>query len=502
MKICIVGPSQSGKTTLANIINRITGLKMISGDDYIKEHSTDWAGLETALASDDEYVLEHISATRLMAKFSQTPSLVLFLGIQKASPDLKTKYFQEQESLRQQNLKYFAGDSITDLLPAFLDHFFENRGLPPPITNFVIEVSSRCNLNCSYCYMYAGGYDTSWRQQPPFMSPEIASATARQIVRHARLYPNQKFVTVFHGGEPLLMKVGDFKEIAERFKSEFASMSNIVLSVQTNGTRITDEYLSALDDLGFGVGVSLDGDKTDNNRRLTLAGDASFEASLSGLRKCLAFPFSKGQRVGVLSVINPASDGSAVYRFFRQLGVRAVDFLLCDHNSDTPLQPEVIEGNTRFLISAFDAWLKDPEICSVAFFRSAIAGICNFPQSVDTLSLLLPSTLCVSTSGGWELLGVLRVTEPGAWTTPFNVFEHSVENVIASQQYKGTLRSTYDLSDRCLGCRHLLTCGGGHITHRFKTKNGFKNPSVHCETLLLFLDHVKSRLVDELEMSR
>lgn len=501
MKICIVGPSGSGKTTLASIINRITGLNIIGGDDYIKEFAADYAGLEVALVSNGEYVFEHISATHLMAKFNQTPSLVLFLGLQNANKDLKDKYFQTQKLLRRQNVEYIIGDSTTELLPIFLDYFIKSRGFLPPITNFVIEVSSRCNLNCSYCYMYAGGYDTSWKSQPVFMSPQVASATARQIAHHVRAYPDQKFVVVFHGGEPLLMKVADFREIAGCFRCEFADMPNVILSVQTNGTRITDEYLSVLDHLGFSVGVSLDGDITDNNKRLTLAGDVSFEAALTGLKKCLRFPFSKGQRVGVLSVVNPTSDGAVVYRFFRSLDVKAVDFLLCDHNGDTPLSPEIVEGNTRFLIKAFDAWLSDPEICSVAFFRSAIAGICNFPQSVDTLSLLLPSTLTVSTAGGWELLGVLRVTKPDAWTTLFNVFEHGVEDVISSQRYKDTLRSKYDLSEKCLNCRHLATCGGGHITHRFRTENGFRNPSVHCNTLLSFLDHVKSRLVDELRFN-
>ena len=33
----------------------------------------------------------------------------------------------------------------------------------------VLKVASRCNLNCSYCFMYNLG-DTTYKKQPKFMS--------------------------------------------------------------------------------------------------------------------------------------------------------------------------------------------------------------------------------------------------------------------------------------------------------------------------------------------
>ena len=38
-------------------------------------------------------------------------------------------------------------------------------------TNLVVKVASRCNLNCTYCYVYNMG-DNSYKLQPKFMSIE------------------------------------------------------------------------------------------------------------------------------------------------------------------------------------------------------------------------------------------------------------------------------------------------------------------------------------------
>ncbi len=37
--------------------------------------------------------------------------------------------------------------------------------------SLAIKVASRCNLNCSYCFMYNLG-DTTYKNQPKFMSTE------------------------------------------------------------------------------------------------------------------------------------------------------------------------------------------------------------------------------------------------------------------------------------------------------------------------------------------
>src|SRR6202011_2267990 len=96
--------------------------------------------------------------------------------------------------------------------------------------------------------------------------------------------------------------------------------------------------------------------------------------------------------------------------------------------------------------------------CSVPFFEAIISGLLNDSRGTDSVGLSPLSSLAVSASGQWELLDVLRVTSPGSWRTSLNVFSHGVQTVLNSDAFANSLRSQYDLSDKCLGCRNLLVC--------------------------------------------
>ena len=55
---------------------------------------------------------------------------------------------------------------------------------PVPFTTFVVKVASRCNLNCSYCYMYNLA-DRTYRDQPKLMSLATTGLLADRIAAHA-----------------------------------------------------------------------------------------------------------------------------------------------------------------------------------------------------------------------------------------------------------------------------------------------------------------------------
>src|SRR5262245_20800264 len=75
---------------------------------------------------------------------------------------------------------------------------------PTPLTTFVVKVASRCNLNCSYCYMY-NLQDRTYRGQPAVMDPFITRAFARRVTNHSKRHHTWGAHIILHGGEPLLM---------------------------------------------------------------------------------------------------------------------------------------------------------------------------------------------------------------------------------------------------------------------------------------------------------
>ena len=52
-----------------------------------------------------------------------------------------------------------------------------------PTDSLVIKVASRCNLNCSYCYVYNKG-DSGYKTQPKVMSPLVVD----QVIHAVKAY--------------------------------------------------------------------------------------------------------------------------------------------------------------------------------------------------------------------------------------------------------------------------------------------------------------------------
>ena len=80
-----------------------------------------------------------------------------------------------------------------------------------PISGFVVKISSRCNLNCSYCYEYNMG-DDSWKSMPKTMSIETMSKVVERIKEHSLKHDFNNISISLHGGEPLLVGIDKFKE--------------------------------------------------------------------------------------------------------------------------------------------------------------------------------------------------------------------------------------------------------------------------------------------------
>jgi uncharacterized protein len=77
-------------------------------------------------------------------------------------------------------------------------------------THLVVKVASRCNLNCTYCYMYNMG-DDSYKSQPKFMTQTIVEAMLLRVKNHCIDNDLKEFLIIFHGGEPLLIGLDFYK---------------------------------------------------------------------------------------------------------------------------------------------------------------------------------------------------------------------------------------------------------------------------------------------------
>ncbi|TLS42229.1 radical SAM protein, partial [Streptomyces montanus] len=137
---------------------------------------------------------------------------------------------------------------------------------PTPFRQFVLKVHSRCNLNCSYCYIYQGA-DGSWRDRPARVAEPTMLRTAERIAEHVREHRLTGIRIELHGGEPLLGGPAPVLAYARTVRAAVPETCQVTATVQTNGTRLTEPTLDRLAAAGIRVGLSLDGGRAGHNAR-------------------------------------------------------------------------------------------------------------------------------------------------------------------------------------------------------------------------------------------
>lgn len=70
------------------------------------------------------------------------------------------------------------------------------------ISQVILKVASRCNLNCSYCYVYNMA-DSSWKQRPALMSNEVFEAALERSLQQCRATGQEQLRIAFHGANPV-----------------------------------------------------------------------------------------------------------------------------------------------------------------------------------------------------------------------------------------------------------------------------------------------------------
>lgn len=236
-----------------------------------------------------------------------------------------------------------------------------HRRVSTVIDTVLLKVASRCNLDCSYCYVYRMG-DDAWRNQPKRMSEAVRRAVVRQL---ANLLSRQQcpFSVVLHGGEPLLIGVRSLRDLCGQLRSALPGPCGI--HVQTNGVLLTDEVIDIFVEYGVGVSISIDGPPEVHDRfRYDRQGGGSFERVWRGISRLTARTDARPLFAGVLAVIDPASRPGSVYRSLKATGAPSIDFLVRDGNrAHLPPGKESVDSTEfgRWMASLLDIYLSDPD---------------------------------------------------------------------------------------------------------------------------------------------
>jgi len=360
----------------------------------------------------------------------------------------------------------------------------------------LLKVASRCNINCSYCYVYNQG-DTSWQRMPKHMSLDTVENV---LARLAELHEDQQhsFDVVLHGGEPLLLPRNILQALLEGLADRLPA--TCTRSIQTNGILIDEDLLDLCLRTGATLSVSLDGPSDVHDTfRIAFDGAGTYARAAAGIARIRRHAQADRLFTGALCVIDPHSDARRIYEFFKSLEVPSVDFLFKDGNlAKLPLGKSSIDSTEygRWLAVLWDCYVRDAHPPRI--------------RVLDDLGRLLLRGKPKNGGGGETVYGIavidtdgtiakndtLKSTYDGAdrFASPWSVANARLSEIAASPEFVEHMLLQEPTSPVCQQCSLLPVCGGGMPLSRWHSETGFNNPSVYCADYKLVIGRIAETL--------
>lgn len=362
-----------------------------------------------------------------------------------------------------------------------------------PIDTVLLKVASRCNLDCSYCYVYHMG-DESWRSQPKRIPDEVVAATALQLGELAR-YQDRPFSVVLHGGEPLMLGPARLREVFGALRRELPPTHG--LHVQTNGLLLTDAVIDVCASHDVGISISLDGPMEVHDRfRRDHRNRGSHARVVAAVERLLRHPSGERLFSGILAVVDPNSDPLAVYEALKSTGAPAFDFLYRDGNHDRLPFGKQAFATTEYgewMVQILESYLRDRSPPRIRLLDDLMRLVLGGQGRKEGVGLTDFGILVIDTDGSLNKNDTLKSTHPEAdrFAEGWSVLRDRLVDVVGSAaflEYNALQRPT---AKACLECPDLAVCGGGMPAHRWSNERAQDNPSVYCHDQKLLIARVR-----------
>ena len=367
-----------------------------------------------------------------------------------------------------------------------------------PFDTFVVKCVSRCNLNCSYCYMY-NLQDGTYRNQPALMSEEVAAALGDRIARHVECHAIKHIHIILHGGEPLLIGKRRLREWMTTLRRHLPHNAEAWFSMQSNGVLVDDEWIEILAEEGIGIGISVDGPRQWHDAfRLHHSGRGSFDDVVAGIRRLQRHPRGTEIFSSVMSVVNTDISPLELFEFWQWLDVAGFDLTL-PHANHTHPPPKGQISYGDWMIEFFDLWFDANRADRhVRYFENMLRMLFGYPLSTDNIGGRPVGVVVVETDGGIEPTDAFKCCEDSVTKLGLNVRSNDFDELYAFEMVNVLQHGVARLCDTCQQCAVRDVCGGGYMPHRYRRENRFDNPSVYCNDLYRLISHIRARVVVEL----
>jgi uncharacterized protein len=362
----------------------------------------------------------------------------------------------------------------------------------------VIQLSSLCNLDCSYCYVP----DRLNRQM-------MGQALIDKIIALTVGAPEnigKRIEFLFHAGEPLAVGLEPYRHFVARCREACIEGVAYGFSVQTNGTLINDKWAEFFIAHDFTIGVSIDGpQELHDAKRVGWSGRGSHAKSVAGVKVLQAHGLADFGCLAVAGLESLKNPRRTVSYFYEELGVASVGFNIEDiegENTSTSfgdnrearrqqIRRELVEP---FYLEVFDYWWPIRDRFSIREFADVMYHSANLyadadytrdPDVARDLGILTFMKDGSITTYAPEFAGA-RAEAYGNFVVGNVMNIQSLDEIRKSPAFRKLQRDVQQGISNCrTSCEYFAICGGSHIPNRFFEYGDFTRPDTFtCEMML------------------
>lgn len=356
----------------------------------------------------------------------------------------------------------------------------------------IIKPTFNCNFRCSYCYL------TNNTKSDDYVMPVVTVKKLIDDLVRLENYQKHKSITfIWHGGEPLLWGVENFKEVFS-YTDEYKHRILFRHRVQTNLSLIDDDFIALFKQYNVRIGFSLDGPKDINDRyRKRMDGTGTYDTIINNLYKCRG----AGLNVGAIIVASSA---------FKNRIPELYDFI-CEHRLNFKFNPLFLSGEARecknlslspieyarMSNELFDLWFFDREhhVKESTFVDVASAFLtdnrringCMFSSNCQD------NFMAISPKG--EVFPCGRFCDTNKKYSYGNINKDSLEIILKrrkdSAQYR---RAEFIRNSDCKDCSFFTICHGGCLHDGYLKAGNFESKTFLCSAYKLIFDHIQKRV--------